>query len=82
MTSLPDPRTPEHSHLAFQNVWNQTYMEISQDAVDRFVPELEATLSRANRMEDFIRFWTMLSTNATEAAYVFLIRMRHPEEAG
>lgn len=70
MTSLPDPRTPEHSHLDFQHVWNETYLEISLDAVDRFVPELEATLTRAGQHSDFVRFWHMLRDNTFEGTYV------------
>ncbi|EIW55596.1 uncharacterized protein TRAVEDRAFT_50081 [Trametes versicolor FP-101664 SS1] len=66
VTSLPDPRTPEHSHLDFQHVWNETYLEISLDAVDRFVPELEATLTRAGQHSDFVRFWHMLRDNTFE----------------
>lgn len=70
VTSLPDPRTPEHSHIDFQHVWNETYMQVSLDAVERFVPELEAMLTRTNRYPDFVRFWHMLSENTTQGTYV------------
>ncbi|KAH9887254.1 hypothetical protein C8Q73DRAFT_713357 [Cubamyces lactineus] len=62
VTSLPDPRTPEH--LSYNDIWKGPYMELAQDAAAEFMRELQVAMR--SRPREFRVFHDMLQRSARE----------------
>ncbi|KAI0654933.1 hypothetical protein C8Q70DRAFT_1024694 [Cubamyces menziesii] len=62
ITSLPDPRTPEH--LSYNDIWTGPYAKLAQDAAAEFMRELQVAMK--NRPREYRVFHDMLQRSARE----------------
>ncbi|KAI0336664.1 hypothetical protein GY45DRAFT_1315260 [Cubamyces sp. BRFM 1775] len=62
VTSLPDPRTPEH--LSYNDIWKGPYAELAQDAAAEFMRELQ--IAMRSRPGEYRIFHDMLQRSARE----------------